>query len=61
MGHRVKEAVSIKTTYTMSWRARFNSWQALGSFLLASASRQVLGPTQHPIQWVMWFLSLGVK
>jgi hypothetical protein len=30
-------------------------------FLLASASRRSLGPTQPPIQWVSGVLSLGVK
>jgi hypothetical protein len=30
-------------------------------FLLTTASRTALGPTQPPIQWVPGFLSLGVK
>jgi hypothetical protein len=30
-------------------------------FPLASVSRLALGPTQPPVQWVPWVLSLGVK
>jgi hypothetical protein len=33
----------------------------LGIFLLTTASRPALGPTQHPMQWVPAALSLGVK
>jgi hypothetical protein len=33
----------------------------MGAFLFTTASRTVLGPTQPPIQWVPWALSLGVK
>jgi len=32
-----------------------------GRIFFATASRQVLGPTQPPIQWVPWALSPGVK
>jgi hypothetical protein len=31
------------------------------TFLLTTASRPALGPTEPPIQWVPWALSLGVK
>jgi hypothetical protein len=30
-------------------------------FLFSIASRPALGPTQPPIQWVLWALSPGVK
>jgi hypothetical protein len=30
-------------------------------FLFSTASRPALGPTQPPIQWVPWVLSLGAK
>jgi hypothetical protein len=37
-----------------------DSQQELGIFIF-TASRQALGPTQHPIQWAQGALSLGVK
>jgi len=33
----------------------------LGIFLFTTVSRQALGPTQPPIQWVPGYISLGVK
>jgi hypothetical protein len=39
----------------------FDSQQGLGIFLVTTASRTALGPTQPPIQWVPGVLSLGVK
>jgi hypothetical protein len=39
----------------------FKSRQELGIFLLTTASRPVLEPTQPPIEWVPGALSLGVK
>jgi hypothetical protein len=39
----------------------FESHQGLGIFLLTTASRPALGPTQPPVQWVQEALSLGVK
>jgi hypothetical protein len=37
----------------------FESRQGLGIFLFTTASRPVLGPTQHPIQWVPGFFPWG--
>jgi hypothetical protein len=39
----------------------FDSRQGLGIFLSTMISRPALRPTQPPIQWVPWALSLGVK
>jgi hypothetical protein len=39
----------------------FDSRWRLGIFLSTTASKTALGPTQPPIQWVPWALSLGVK
>jgi hypothetical protein len=39
----------------------FESQQGLGIFLLTTACRPVLRPTQPPIRWVPGALSLGVK
>jgi hypothetical protein len=39
----------------------FESQQVLGIFPFTTASRQVLEPTQHPIQWVPGALSLEIK
>jgi hypothetical protein len=39
----------------------FNFQWGLGIFLFTTASRMALEPTQPPIQWVIWALSLGVK
>jgi hypothetical protein len=38
-----------------------DSRRGLGIFPFTTASRQALGPTQPPIQWVTWALSLEVK
>jgi hypothetical protein len=38
-----------------------NSWQGQEIVLCTPASRPALGSTQHPNQWVMAALSLGVK
>jgi hypothetical protein len=40
-------------------RVRFSA--GLGIFLLTTASRMALVPTQPPIQWIPGALSLGVK
>jgi hypothetical protein len=39
----------------------FESRQGLGIFLLTTASRTALGPTQPPIQWIPGAFSMGVK
>jgi hypothetical protein len=39
----------------------FDSQQRLGIFLFTTVSRTALGPTQYPIQWIAWALSVGVK
>jgi hypothetical protein len=39
----------------------FDFWRGLGIFLFTTASRPALGPTQLPIQWVLAFLSPGLK
>jgi hypothetical protein len=39
----------------------FESRQRLGIFLFTAASRQALGPSQSPIQWIPGALFLGVK
>jgi hypothetical protein len=39
----------------------FEFGQELGISLFTTMSRQVLGPTQPPIQWVPGALSLGIK
>jgi hypothetical protein len=53
-------SVSIATRLRTG-RPGFDSRQRLAIFLLTTASRPVLEPTQPPIQWVPWALSLGVK
>jgi hypothetical protein len=40
---------------------RCDSRQGMGIFLFTTASKQALGPTQPPIQWVPGALSLRVK
>jgi hypothetical protein len=40
-------------------RVRFSAMA--GIFLLITASRTAMGPTEPPIQWVRGALSLGVK
>jgi hypothetical protein len=39
----------------------FDSRRGLGTFLLTTASRTALGPTQPPNQWVPGALSVGGK
>jgi hypothetical protein len=39
----------------------FDSWQGQRSFLFATASRPILGPTQPPMQWISGPVSPGIK
>jgi hypothetical protein len=39
----------------------FESQQRTGIFLFTKVSKPALEPTNPPIQWVPWVLSLGVK
>jgi hypothetical protein len=50
----------IALVYRLDARG-FDSWQGARIFLLTTASKPALGPTQLPIQWVPGALSLGVK
>jgi hypothetical protein len=58
---RVAQSVQCLTTGWTTGRWRFDARQRRGIFPLASVSRPALGPTQPPVQWVLGFLSLGVK
>jgi hypothetical protein len=42
-------------------RDRSSSPGRVKNFVFSASSRPVLGPTQPPIQWVQWALSLEVK
>jgi hypothetical protein len=56
-------SVSIVSDYGLNDRTidvRYRQKQK-GFFPLASVSRQDLGPTQPPVQWVPGVLSLGLK
>jgi hypothetical protein len=53
---------SVVQRWATGWMiGGLESRQGLGIFLLTTASRPALGPTQHPIQWVPGALSLGVR
>jgi hypothetical protein len=55
-------SVSIVSDYGLNDRViEVPSPQGQRIFLLAPASRPVLGPTQPPVQWVPGILSPGVK
>jgi hypothetical protein len=41
--------------------AKFDSRQGKGIYLFVTASISALGPTQPPVPWIPWALSLGVK
>jgi hypothetical protein len=55
-------SVGIALGYGMDdWGCKVRLPVGAGNFLFTTASRTALGPTQPPIQWVQWALSLGVK
>jgi hypothetical protein len=51
----------IKSVWLRTGRPGFDLRQRQRIFLLASASRPALGPTQSPVQWIPGVLSPGVK
>jgi hypothetical protein len=60
----ITKGAGIAQRYSAGLRAEksgFEFRQGLGIFLLTTANRQVLRPTQSPIQRVTGALSLGVK
>jgi hypothetical protein len=58
---RRNSSVGIALGYRLDGVLGFDSRWGPGIFLLTSASRPALGPTQPPIQWVSGALSLGSK
>jgi hypothetical protein len=54
--------VGLALRYGLDYRgSRIRYPEELGIFLLTTASRTALGPTQRTIQWVPGTLTLGVK
>jgi hypothetical protein len=55
-------SVSIATGYGVDGRGgRSPSPGSVKNFLFSTSPRTALGPTQPPMKWVTWPLSLGVK
>jgi hypothetical protein len=56
-----RPAVAQSVRYRLDDRGSNSGRGSGGIFLLATASRPVLAPTQPPMQWVLGPLTLGIK
>jgi len=61
--HFRKSRDSLVSNYATGWTTgvQFSAGVMMGFFLLATASRPALGPTQHPIKFVPGRLLCGVN
>jgi hypothetical protein len=60
-GAGIAQSVQCLATDWTTGLSRFYLQQTQRIFPLISVSRPALGPTQPPVQWVPWVLSLGTK
>jgi hypothetical protein len=70
---QIQISISLWEMKELGWRSQYSSWLQAGprngsmssgrvkDFLFSTSSRQALGPTQPPIQWVPGALSPEVK